>query len=106
MKLAGSQAHNCSVNGDYIQHIWCLGPEVNESPEVVLERFLVLLLTREKVALCKLRTLKTLEIRENSLLQVLPPVNHTRTQERIPLRCRFVGSNDERLYQHRIITAS
>jgi hypothetical protein len=64
---------------------------VNESPKVVLERFLVLLLTREKVALCKLWTLKTLEIRENPLLQVVPPVNHTRTQERIPLRCRFVG---------------
>jgi hypothetical protein len=47
------------IDGDGVQHIWCLGPKVNGSPEVVLERFLVLLLTREKVALCKLQTLKT-----------------------------------------------
>jgi hypothetical protein len=83
-----------------------LGPEVNESPDVILERFLVLLLTQEKVTLCKLRTLKTLEVGEDPLLEVVPFVNHTRTQERIPLRCRFVGSNDEGLHQHRIVTAS
>jgi hypothetical protein len=53
-KLAGSQAYNCNVNGDDVQHIWCLGSEVNESPEVVLERFLVILLTRQKITLCKL----------------------------------------------------
>jgi hypothetical protein len=54
---------------------------MSESPEVVLERFLVLLLTREKVALCKLQMLKTLEVGEDLLLQVVPFVNHTRTQE-------------------------
>jgi hypothetical protein len=79
---------------------------MNESPEVVLKRFLVLLFTREKVALCKLRTLKTLEVGEDLLFQVVPSVNHTRTQERIPLRRCFVGSDDEGLYQHGIVTAS
>jgi hypothetical protein len=33
-----------------------------ESPEVVLERLLVLLLTGEKVTLCKFWTLETLEV--------------------------------------------
>jgi hypothetical protein len=33
-----------------------------ESPELVLKRLLVLLLTGEKVALCKFRTLETLEV--------------------------------------------
>jgi hypothetical protein len=33
-----------------------------ESPEVVLERLLVLLLTGEKVVLCKFWTLETLEV--------------------------------------------
>jgi hypothetical protein len=56
-----------------------LGPEVNESPKVILERFLVLLLTQQKVALFKFRTLKTLEIGENPLLQIVPYVNHTGT---------------------------
>jgi hypothetical protein len=37
---------------------------MNESPEIVLERLLVLLLTREKVALCKFWTLETLEVKE------------------------------------------
>jgi hypothetical protein len=83
-----------------------LGPEVNESPEVVLKRFLILLLTREKIALCKFRTLETLEVGEDPLLQDIPSVNHTRTQERIPLHCRFVCSDDERFYQHGIVTAS
>jgi hypothetical protein len=68
---------------------------VNESPKVILERLLVLLLTREKVALCKFWTLKTLEVGENPLLQIVPSVNYTETQDRIPLRCRLVGSNDE-----------
>jgi hypothetical protein len=61
-KLAGSQTHDCSVNGDGVQDIWRLGSEMNESPELVLERLLVLLLTREKVALCKFWTLETLEV--------------------------------------------
>jgi hypothetical protein len=83
-----------------------LGYEVNEPPEVVLERFLILLLTREKIALYKLRALETQEVGEDPLLQVIPPVNHARTQERIPLRCRFVCSDDERFYQHGIVTAN
>jgi hypothetical protein len=76
-KLVSSQAHDCIVNGDGVQHIWCLGSEVNESSEVVLERFLILLLTREKITLCKLWTLETLEV--DPLLHVIPSVNHTRT---------------------------
>jgi hypothetical protein len=59
-KLAGSQTHDYNVNGDGVQDIWRLGSEMNESPEIVLERLLVLLLTREKVALCKFWTLETL----------------------------------------------
>jgi multidrug resistance efflux pump len=39
--------------------------------------------------------LKTLEVGKNSLLQIVPSMNYTRTQERIPLRCRLVGSDDE-----------
>jgi hypothetical protein len=81
-----------------------LGSEVNESPEVVLERFLILFLTREKIALCKLRTLETLKVGEDPLLQIVPSVNHTGTQERVPLRCCFVSSDDERLYEHGIDT--
>jgi hypothetical protein len=61
-KLASSQTHNCSVDGDGIQDIWCLGSEMHESPKIVLERLLVLLLTREKVALCKFWTLEALEV--------------------------------------------
>jgi hypothetical protein len=72
-----------------------LGPEVNESPKVILERFLVLLLTQEKVALCKFQMLKTLEIGENPLLEIVPSVNHTGTQEGIPLCCRLVCNDDE-----------
>jgi hypothetical protein len=72
-----------------------LGSEVNESPNVVLERFLVFLLTQEKIALGKLWMLETLKIGEDPLLQIIPSVNHTKTQERIPLCCRFVCSNDE-----------
>jgi hypothetical protein len=72
-KLTSPQTHDCSVNGDSVQHIWCLGPEVNESPKVILEGFLVLLLTRDEIALCKFRTLETLEIGENSLLQIVHP---------------------------------
>jgi hypothetical protein len=94
-KLASSQAHDCNIDSDDIQHIWCLGSEVNESPKVVLERFLVFLLTREKITLRKLWTLETLKNGEDLLLQVIPSVNHTRTQERIPLSCDFVCSNDE-----------
>jgi hypothetical protein len=52
-KLAHSQTHDCSVNGDGVQNIRCLGFDVNESSEVILEGLLVLLLTREKVALYK-----------------------------------------------------
>jgi hypothetical protein len=83
-----------------------LGPEVNESPKVILERLFVLLLTQEKVALCKFWTLKTLEIGENPLLQIILFVNHTGTQEGIPLCCRLVCSDDERFHQHRIVTAN
>jgi hypothetical protein len=79
---------------------------VNESPKVILERLLVLLLTREKVALSKFWTLKALEVGENLLLQIVPSVNHTGTQEGIPLRCRLVGRDDERFHQHRIVTVS
>jgi hypothetical protein len=50
---------------------------MNESPEIVLERLLLLLLTRENVALCKLWTLETLEVGENPLLQIVPSVNYT-----------------------------
>jgi hypothetical protein len=106
VKLVGSQTHNCGIDGDDVQHSWCLGPKLNESPEVVLEMFLVPLLTREKDILCKLRTLKTLEVGENLLLQIVPSVNHTRTRERISLCCHFVGNNDEGLHQHGIVTAS
>jgi hypothetical protein len=35
---------------------------MHESPEIVLKRFLVLLLAREKVALCEFWTLETLEV--------------------------------------------
>jgi hypothetical protein len=35
---------------------------MNESPKIVLERLLVLLLAREKVALCKFWTLETMEV--------------------------------------------
>jgi hypothetical protein len=35
---------------------------MHESPEIVLERLLVLLLTREEVALCEFRTLEALEV--------------------------------------------
>jgi hypothetical protein len=35
---------------------------MHESPEIVLKRLLVLLLTGEKVALCKFWTLETLEV--------------------------------------------
>jgi hypothetical protein len=83
-----------------------LGSEVNKSPEVVLERFLILLLVREKIALCKLWTLETLKVGEDSLLQIVPSMNHTKTQERIPLRYHFICSDDERLYKHGIVTAS
>jgi hypothetical protein len=40
---------------------------MNKSPEVILERLLVLPLTREKVTLYKFWTLETLEVGENSL---------------------------------------
>jgi hypothetical protein len=83
-----------------------LGSEVNESPEVDLERFLILFLTREKIALFKLRMLETLKVGEDLLLQIIPSVNHTWTRERVPLRCRFDSSNDERLYEHEIDTTS
>jgi hypothetical protein len=78
---------------------------VNESPKVILEGFLVLL-TQEEIALCKFRTLETLEIGENPLLQIVPSVNHTGTQEGIPLRYHLICSDDERFQQHGIITAS
>jgi hypothetical protein len=42
-KLAGSQTHNCSVNGDGVQNIWRLGSEMHKSSEIVLESLLVLL---------------------------------------------------------------
>jgi hypothetical protein len=61
-KLAGSQTHDCSVNGDGVQDIWLLGSEMYESLEIVLERLLVLLLTREEVALCEFWTLEALEV--------------------------------------------
>jgi hypothetical protein len=61
-KLAGSQTHNCSVNGDGVQDIWRLGFEMHKSPEIVLERLLVLLLTREEVTLCEFWTLEALEV--------------------------------------------
>jgi hypothetical protein len=35
---------------------------MHESPEIVLERLLVLLLTRKEVALCEFWTLETLEV--------------------------------------------
>jgi hypothetical protein len=69
---------------------------MNESPEIILERFFVLFLIREKITLCKLRTLETLKVGENPLLQIIPSVNYTRTQERIPLHCCFVCSDNER----------
>jgi hypothetical protein len=62
VKLAGSQTHDCSVNGDGVQDIWRLGSEMHESLEIVLERLLVLLLTREEVALCEFWTLEALEV--------------------------------------------
>jgi hypothetical protein len=71
-----------------------------------LERLLVLQLTREKVALRKFWTLKTLEVGGNPLLQIVPSMNHIGTQEGIPLRCRLVGSDDERFHQYGIVTAS
>jgi hypothetical protein len=77
---------------------------MNKSPEIVLERFFVLLLTREKITLGKLWTLETLKVGENPLLQIIPSMNYTKTQERIPLRCRFVRSDNERFYQHRVVT--
>jgi hypothetical protein len=49
---------------------------VHKSSEVVLKGFLVLLLTGEKVTLCKFWMLETLEVGEDSLLQVVPSVNH------------------------------
>jgi hypothetical protein len=79
---------------------------VNKPPKVILERFLVLLLTGEKVTLCKFWTLKTLEVGENPLLPIVPSVNYTGTQERIPLRCRLVSSDDEGFHQYGIVTAS
>jgi hypothetical protein len=41
---------------------------MNESPKMILERFFVLLLTREKITLGKFQTLETLKVRENPLL--------------------------------------
>jgi hypothetical protein len=58
---------------------------VNESSEIVLKRFFVLLLTREKIALGKLWKLETLKIREVPLLQIFPSMYHSRAQERVPL---------------------
>jgi hypothetical protein len=79
---------------------------VNKPPKVILERLLVLLLTREKVALFKLWMLKTLEVGENPLLQIVPFVNDTGTQKRIPLHCRLFGSNDEGFHQYEIVTTN
>jgi hypothetical protein len=52
---------------------------MNKSPEIVLERFFVLLLTREKITLGKLWTLETLKVGENPLLQIIPSMNYTKT---------------------------
>jgi hypothetical protein len=76
---------------------------MNKSPKIVLERFFVFLLTREKITLSKLWTLETLKVGENLLLQIIPSMNYTRTQERIPLCCRFVCSDNERFYQHGVV---
>jgi hypothetical protein len=77
---------------------------MNESPEIVLERFFVLLLTREKITLGKLRTLETSKVGENLVLQVVSSMNYPRTRERIPLRYHFVCSDDEQLHQHGVVT--
>jgi hypothetical protein len=79
---------------------------VNKPPEVILERLLVRLLTRKKVTLCKFWTLETLKVGENPLLQIVPSMNYTGTQKRIPQRCRLVGSDDEGFHQYEIVTAS
>jgi hypothetical protein len=79
---------------------------VNVPPKVILERLLIILLTQEKVTLCKFWTLKTLEVGENPLLQIVLSVDHTGTHEGIPLRYRLVGSNDERFHQYRIVPTS
>jgi hypothetical protein len=50
---------------------------MHESPKIVLERLLVLLLARENIALYKFWTLETLEVLENSLLPVIPSMNYT-----------------------------
>jgi hypothetical protein len=78
---------------------------VYKSSKIVLKRFFVLLLTREKVALGKLWTLETLKIREDPLLQIFPSMYHSRAQERVTLHYRFICSDDERLYQHGVITS-
>jgi hypothetical protein len=76
---------------------------MNESHEIVLKRFFVFLLTREKINLGKLWTLETLKVGENPLLQIIPSMDYTMTQERIPLCCLFVCSDDERFYQHGVV---
>jgi hypothetical protein len=99
-KLPGSQTHDCGIDSDDIHYIRCLGPEMDKSSEEILERLLVLLLTREKITLCKLWTLETLEVRKDPLFQVFPAISHSRAQERIPLRRSLVSSDDERLCKH------
>jgi hypothetical protein len=78
---------------------------VKESPEIVLKWLFVLLLTREKIALGKLGAVETLKVREDPLLQIFPSMFHLKAQERVPLHCRFICSDDERLYQHRVIAS-
>jgi hypothetical protein len=77
-KLTCPQTHDCSIDSDGVQHIWYLGFEVDKYSEVVLKRFLVLLLTREKIALGKLWTLETLKIQEDPLFQIFPSMYHSR----------------------------
>jgi hypothetical protein len=82
-----------------------LGSKVNKSSEIVLKRFFVFLLTREKITLGKLWMLETLKVRKDPLLQIFPSTYHSRAQERVPLHCRFICSDDERLYQHEVVAS-
>jgi hypothetical protein len=68
---------------------------MDESSEIILKRFFVLLLTREKIALGKLWMLETLKIREDPLFQIFPSMYYSRAQERIPLCYCFISSDNE-----------
>jgi hypothetical protein len=51
-KLPGSQTHDCGIDSDDIHYIRCLSSKMDKSSEEILERLFVLLLRREKIALC------------------------------------------------------